>query len=263
MAINDWNLWHWLTAFQHELVLFAGVFFLIGALDDLAVDVTWLWLKLTGRAPTPVIERRRLQERALHARAAIFVPAWHEDKVIGATIAHMLAAWPQADMRIYVGVYRNDPATLAAAMTSAGGDGRVRVVIHDRGGPSTKADCLNRLYLAMEADEARTGGPFGYVVFHDAEDMVDPGALGLLDEAIADGIDFAQLPVEPLPQAGRHWLGSHYCEEFAEAHGKMMVVRGAIGAAIPAAGVGCAIARGALAGCVQRAERTFRSKRNR
>jgi adsorption protein B len=40
---------------------------------------------------------------------------------------------------------------------------------------------------------------------------------------------------------------SHYCEEFAEAHGKAMVVRDAIGAALPAAGVGCAFAQTMLA----------------
>ncbi len=91
---------------------------------------------------------------------------------------------------------------------------------------------------------------FSCVVFQDAEDLVDPAALGLLDRAIADGIDFAQLPVEPMVQADRSWfgrhLGSHYCEEFAEAHGKVMVVRDALGAALPGAGVGCAISRDAL-----------------
>ncbi|MDB5692598.1 MAG: glycosyl transferase family protein, partial [Alphaproteobacteria bacterium] len=35
----------------------------------------------------------------------------------------------------------------------------------------------------------------------------------------------------------------HYCDEFAEAHIKELVVREAVGAAIPLAGVGCAIAR--------------------
>ncbi|MEM9257876.1 MAG: glycosyltransferase family 2 protein, partial [Pseudomonadota bacterium] len=84
------------------------------------------------------------------------------------------------------------------------------------------------------------------VVFHDAEDMVDPAGLGLLDRAICEGADFVQLPVEPLPQAAKDWLGSHYCEEFAEAHGKAMVVRRALGAALPAAGVGCAVSRDAL-----------------
>ena len=131
-------------------------------------------------------------------------------------------------------------------MRGAPGDARLRLVVHDRMGPSTKADCLNRLYAAMEKDERRMGRDFAYVLFHDAEDLVDPAALGLLDRVIESGADFAQLPVEPLPQGGRRWLGSHYCEEFSEAHAKAMVVRDALGAALPAAGVGCAVSREAL-----------------
>lgn len=246
MNTTEWGAWHWLAALQHELLLFAGVFFLIGALDDLAIDLAWLWFRITGRAKTPTVDRSSLRERELEGRVAIFVPAWQESEVIGETIAHLLGVWPQRSLRLYVGIYRNDPDTLEAAMRGAGADSRLRLVIHDRHGPTTKADCLNRLFEAMSEDERREGGRFSAVVFHDAEDMVDPAGLGLLDMAIAGGADFAQLPVEPLPQAARHWLGSHYCEEFAEAHGKAMVVRDCFGAALPAAGVGCAISREAL-----------------
>lgn len=248
----EWGIWHWLVIFQHELLLFAGVFFLIGAVDDLAVDLAWLWLKLTGRANAQQVERTELRARELHGPAAVFVPTWQEAQVIGETISHMLGAWPHRNMRLYVGIYRNDACTLEAAMRSVRGDSRLRLVIHDRDGPSTKADCLNRLHQAMLDDERRAQTRFAYVVFHDAEDMVDPGGLALLDMAIERGIDFAQLPVEPLPQAARHWLGSHYCEEFAEAHGKAMVVRDALGAGLPAAGVGCAVARDALDRLAQR-----------
>ena len=250
MAFWDLDVWQWLALFQHELLLFAGVFFLIGAADDLAVDFAWLWLKLRNRAKTPVIDRQQLQNAPLSGPAAIFIPAWHESEVITDTVAHTLRAWPQQSLRLYVGCYRNDPDTIAAAMRAVSGDPRLRIVIHDRDGPSTKADCLNRLYSAMRDDERRMGLLFSCVVFQDAEDLVDPGALGLLDRAVADGVDFAQLPVEPLPQTGRGFfarhLGSHYCEEFAEAHGKLMVVRDALGAALPGAGVGCAISRDAL-----------------
>lgn len=250
MEITEWGLWHWLAAFQLELLLFAGVFFLIGALDDLAVDIAWLWLKLTGRAQTPRVSRDELRHRELHGSVAIYVPAWQEADVIAETIGHLLEAWPQRDLRLYVGIYRNDSATLEAAIGSMARrfdpETRLRLVIHDRDGPSTKADCLNRLFEVMCEDEVRGGHRFSAVVFHDAEDMVDPAGLGLLDLAIERGADFAQLPVEPIPQAARHWLGSHYCEEFAEAHGKAMVVRDALGAALPAAGVGCAVSRDAL-----------------
>jgi adsorption protein B len=180
----------------------------------------------------------------------VLIPAWQEAAVIGQTIRHLLAAWPQSGLSLYIGCYRNDPATLSAGIAAAHGDPRVRLVVHDRDGPTTKADCLNRLYAAIALDEERSGRRFASVVFHDAEDMVDPAALGLLDEFIAGGADFVQLPVEPLVPQGRGWLarhiGSHYCEEFAEAHGKALVVRDALGAGLPGAGVGCAASRQAL-----------------
>lgn len=230
---------------QHELLLFAGIFFLIGALDDLAVDIYWLWLRMTGRARTKRIDSALLVQQELSGQAAIFIPAWQEEQVIGDTIAHALKVWPQSNLRLYVGCYRNDWDTIRAAMAGAPNDPRLRLVFHDRAGPTTKADCLNRLYRALREDEERTGKKAHMVVFHDAEDLVDPAALPLLDQAIG-AAEFVQLPVLPLPQENSHWLGSHYCEEFAEAHGKTMVVRDALGAAVPAAGVGCAISRGAL-----------------
>jgi adsorption protein B len=246
----DFDIWYWIAVVQHELLLFAVVFFLIGAIDDFAVDAIWIWLKVRGRATTPRRDRGRLIARRLHGNAAVFIPAWSEALVLRHTIAHLTAAWPQAGLRVYVGCYRNDPATIAAAMQAARGDSRLRIVIHDCDGPTTKADCLNRLYRAMQQDEQREKRLFACIVFHDAEDLVDPAGLGLLDEAIAGGADFAQLPVEPIVRdkgglLSRH-LGSHYCEEFAEAHGKAMVVRGALGAGLPAAGVGCAVSRIAL-----------------
>lgn len=235
--------WQWLAVFQRELLLFAGVFFLLGALDDLAVDLCWFWLKCRGRVRDAIVDRERLRGNRLTGPTAVMIPAWDEALVLPITIAHILRAWPQENLHLYIGVYNNDPATKAAAQKGAAGDPRVRIVTIDVPGPSTKADCLNRLFTVLCEDEARRGEQFAALVFHDAEDLVDPAGLGLLDRAIADGADFAQLPVEPLPQSGRNWLGSHYCEEFAEAHGKAMVVRGALGAALPAAGVGCAVAR--------------------
>ena len=80
------------------------------------------------------------------------------------------------------------------------------------------------------------------VVLHDAEDMVDPAALVLLDRAVWRS-DFAQLPVMALPPSDSRWIASHYSDEFAESHAKAMVVRDALGCAIPGAGVGSAIAR--------------------
>ena len=236
----------WLALLEYELLLFAGVFFLLGALDDLAVDAVWAWLRLTGRATTPLLDRGATANRELADPVALFLPAWRESAVIGTTIAHARAAWPQSALTIYVGCYRNDPDTLTAAMQGASGDGRVRIVVLDRDGPTTKADCLNWLYHALADDERRGGYRTRMVLLHDAEDMVDPVALPVLETALREA-EFVQLPVLPEPQGGSRWIASHYCEEFAEAHGKAMVVRQAVGAGLPAAGVGCAIDRVTLA----------------
>ncbi|UIP08236.1 glycosyl transferase family protein [Erythrobacter sp. SDW2] len=230
-------------------MLFASLFFFLGAIDEFAVDGLWLWLKLRGRVETfrlePTSEASE-PPKPLKGKAAILVPAWQEATVIGATIAHALKVWGHADWTLYVGCYRNDPPTIMAVIDAAAGDARVKLVIHDAAGPTTKADCLNRLYRAVEDDEMRQGEPWRMILLQDAEDMVDPAALALLDAAM-DHADFAQLPVLPEALDRSRWIASHYCEEFAEAHGKSMVVRDALGAGLPSAGVGCAISRSQLA----------------
>ncbi len=239
------QLLRWLLVAEHELLLFAAFWFIISAIDEAAVDISWLWLRLGGRAGAGRVPVG-LAESPLLGRAAILVPAWHEDEVIGDMVAHTLKAWCQRDFIVYVGCYRNDPATLAAAAAGAGGDPRVRVVVNGIDGPTTKADCLNRLYAALRADEARSGVMYRNIVMHDAEDMVHPAALAVMDRALAE-VDFVQLPVRPEPQASSPWIAGHYSDEFTEAHAKSLVVRDALGAAIPAAGVGCGFSRGALA----------------
>lgn len=245
LPLFEITTWQLLILFQQELLFFAGIFFVIGAIDDFAVDFCWLWLKLKGRAHTEMVDCVSLAKADLAGEAAIFIPAWQEAEVIPDTIAHALGVWPHPNLRLYIGCYRNDPATIEAVMAAANGDPRLRLVVNDRAGPTTKADCLNRLYRALLEDEARAGRKARMVVFHDAEDMVDPAALKLLDLAI-ENADFVQLPVLALPQSNSRWIGSHYCEEFAESHGKGLVVRDALGAALPAAGVGCAVSRAAL-----------------
>jgi adsorption protein B len=240
------NAAEWLALIQHELFLFATFFFILGALDELAFDFAYVWLRLRGKIATGRIDEAELRARPLAGIAAIFVPAWDEARVIRPMLTHALLAWPQAEARFYVGCYRNDPATLEEASIVARCDARVHLVVHDRDGPTSKADCLNALYAALVAEEERAGQRARMVVLHDAEDMVDPAALAALDMAL-DHAEFVQLPVLALPQPNSRFVGSHYCDEFAEAHAKVMVVRSALGAGIPGAGVGCAVERRTLA----------------
>ncbi len=233
------------VAMQHEMLLFAGVFFLIGALDEFAVDIAYLWLRLTGRLGTGRIDAGDLAANTLAGDAAVFIPCWQEVRVIGATVRHALAVWPDPELTILIGCYANDPATLAVARALEKEDSRVRVVVNPQFGPTSKADCLNCLYRALEDEEAMRGRAFRMVVLHDAEDMVDPLALKLFDIAL-DHAAFVQLPVLALPKPGSRFVAGHYVDEFCEAHAKTMTVRDALGAGVPGAGVGCAVRRDAL-----------------
>ena len=230
-----------LQLLERELLLFAAFWFLVGALDDLGMDLCWIWLRITGRAGDGRISARD-QAAPLSGSIAVLIAAWQEEEVISHTIRHALSVWQQDDFTLYVGCYGNDPATVAAAMSGASGDSRVRVVIHEHAGPTTKADCLNRLYTALCEDERRYGNRFRSVVLHDSEDMVHPAELAVIDTGLGQ-FDFVQIPVRPEPQETSHWVAGHYTDEFAESHGKAMVVRNALGAALPAAGVGCGFRR--------------------
>ena len=239
----DWTLEAVLLA-ERELLLFAGFWLAIGLLDELAVDLAWFWLKVSGRARTRSLPPGYGQA-PLAGPMAVFIPAFAESAVIGTTIRHLLQTWQQSALRLYVGCYRNDPATLAAAVAAARNDPRLRLVLLAGHGPTTKADCLNRLYAALQADEQRSGRRFRGVILHDAEDMVHPAALEVIDTALA-AVDFVQLPVRPVVDNDNRWVSGHYADEFTEDHAKAMVVRDALGLPLPAAGVGCGLSRSAL-----------------
>ena len=230
-----------------ELALFAGVGFLLFALNDLLVDVIYfaraIWRALTVYTRYPRAFASALGGTAEPGFIAMFVPAWDESSVIASMLRATTGRLDHDNYRIFVGHYRNDPATAAAI--AAVSDERIEAVEVDGDGPTTKADCLNHLYDALVAHEIETGRSAAAVVLHDAEDVVHPLELRVFD-CLIDRAAVIQLPVLPLPDRHSRWISGHYCDEFAEAHIKELVVREAVGAAIPLAGVGCAIARKAL-----------------
>ena len=227
-----------------ELTLFAAAGFILLGIGDLAVDVTWVALRAKRMflrvKPASVAS---LAPPKAPGRLVIFVPAWQESDVIGPMLRHALRQFDHDDYLIYVGCYPNDAATAKAVR--AIGDPRVRAVVGWMPGPTTKADCLNSVWEALRADEAREGWRAKAVVLHDAEDVVHSAELRLFDSLI-ERFDLIQLPVLPLIDKGSRWIAGHYADEFAEAHGKEMVVREALGAGLPSAGVGCAISLDAL-----------------
>lgn len=221
-------------------MLFAAIGFLIGGIDDLLIDLTYMVARLRGRLRPAQAHTRTDASPPL----AIFVPAWDEAAVIAPMLRATLMRYDYRDYRIYVGAYPNDAATIAAVADVASGDARVRLVIGDAPGPTTKADCLNSLWRALIADEA-AGEAVDAVVLHDAEDLVHAHELRVFAACLATH-DAVQLPVLPLADPASPLIAGHYNDEFAEAHAKALVVRQALGAALPFAGVGCAISRAML-----------------
>jgi bacteriophage N4 adsorption protein B len=238
-------VWEILVAIHRELILFAVAGFLVGGLDDLLIDLIWIvrtvWRRLTVYRRHPRAAASMLRP-ALPGRIAVFVPAWQEDGVIGPMLANARRAWGSANHIVYVGVYPNDRATQAAVQPFTGD--HVRMVMCPDPGPTTKADCLNAMWRSLLRDE-RVDGRAKAIVLHDAEDIVHSAELRVFD-ALIERFALVQLPVLPLIDTQSRWIGGHYNDEFAEAHGKTIVVREAIGAGIPSAGVGSAFSRAML-----------------
>lgn len=231
-----------------EALLFATVGIALGGIDDLAVDFAFFirtgWQRVVRRRTTPAMLADFAAPQPM-GRIAIFVAAWDEADVIGPMLDTALARIDYPDYRIYVGTYPNDPATVAAVAAVAVRDDRVRLVIGTDPGPTTKAGNLNTIWRTLADDERSDGIRARAIVLHDAEDVVHAKELRIFDRLIGP-YSAVQLPVLPMVQHGSRLVSGHYCDEFAEAHAKQLVVRQLLGVGLPLAGVGCAISREAL-----------------
>jgi bacteriophage N4 adsorption protein B len=232
-----------------ELLLFSGFWFLIGALDDFLVDIIWIARRIFRRLVyyrrSPPMSIDHLPEPEQQAQMAVFIPTWNEAAVIGQMLQRCLNVWKDDRYLIYVGCYPNDEEGISAIKHAAQDDPRTRIIMCESPGPTTKADCLNHLWQAMILEELRCGKKMKAIILHDAEDMIHADELRLYDVLIEKNA-VVQTPVIPIRVPGSRWVSGHYCDEFAESHGKSMVVREALGVPLPLAGVGCAIERNIL-----------------
>src|SRR6476660_7129772 len=114
-----------LSRLAAELALFAGVGFLFFALNDLVVDVIYFSRRLWRLATVYRRYRRTFASFYVFNPSprfmAVFVPAWDESSVIASMLTATLTRLDYDNYRIFVGFYRNDPATAAAvrAITDA------------------------------------------------------------------------------------------------------------------------------------------------
>jgi len=224
------SLWPWLLGTLAVALLISGIDDFIPVLICLAHRIRYG--KAGEREAGPSAERR----------IAIFVPCWKESDVIGNMVRHNLAAIRYRNFDFFLGVYPNDEATLAATTQLAEVFHNVHVAECAKPGPTSKADCLNWVYRRMLRFENDHGAYFDTIVLHDAEDMIHPEALGLIDRERTT-YAMVQVPVLPLATKPQEVTHGVYCDEFAEFQTIDMHARQFSGSFVPSNGVGTGFAR--------------------
>lgn len=220
----------------------AALVIFLNGLDDTFLDLSWLVARIFTheRKPTDTMLETKAEQWA-----AIFVPAWQEDAVIGSMLRRLGGTMNYRNFRIFVAVYPNDPATRAQVNKAAEDALQVQMVVLERPGPTSKADALNQLVMAARRYEQSNGIRFGFTVLHDAEDIVHPMSLKVMNWYI-EFASMVQLPVLSLNRKWHHLVAGTYMDEFAELHSKEMWLRSRVNGQVPSSGVATAFARDAF-----------------
>lgn len=224
--------------------------FLLSGIDDLipllicAFEVCHRKLARSRRSAGQDTEGQPVMP-AGQRRIAIFVPCWKESAVIGNMVRHNLAAIRYRNFDFFLGVYPNDEDTVHVAEQLAAEFANVHVACCPNPGPTSKADCLNGVYARMERLEDERGIAFDTIVLHDAEDLIHPQALELINRE-RNRFEMVQVPVLPLPTGFSDVTHGVYCDEFAEYQTIDMRARQASKSFIPSNGVGTGFAREVL-----------------
>lgn len=216
----------------------------ISGLDDLFVDLYYWFHHLFAKKKFNKYTYASAEK--LHDIAekpiAIFTPAWHEYDVIEQMLTNACQTIQYKNYDIFVGVYPNDPETIAKVEAVSKRFPNVHAVVSENPGPSTKADNLNQIHEGMLRWENRTGVRYDIILMHDAEDIIHPMSLKI-NNALIPEYDMVQLPVFPLDASHASLVHWTYADEFAEYHTKDLFVRQHFSGFVPSAGVGTAFNR--------------------
>jgi bacteriophage N4 adsorption protein B len=223
----------------YNLMYGVAIFLFFSGIEDLAVDLYYWILTLFY---TKWIERLRgLPLSKLNGTSekpiAIYIPAWHESIVIGHMLENACSTIRYESYDIFVGVYPNDKETIAAVEEMAKEYSHIHAIIGTDPGPTTKADNLNQIHQGMRRHENLTGIRYDIIIMHDAEDVIHPMSLKVVNYFVPD-YDMVQLPVFPLEVSYHNIIEWTYADEFAENHLKDLIVRQHFAGYIPSAGVG-------------------------
>lgn len=224
----------WASALLPVLIWLA-VYLLLSGLDDLALDVVWLFAARRSSAPAQPVS-------GPEKRIAILLPLWKEAGVIERMLDHNLASIRYRNYEILAGVYANDEETRRAVERAAARHPQVRAALVPHDGPTSKADCLNWIYQRLIEQEMHGGAAADIVLIHDAEDLIHPDSLTLVSRLTTEA-GMVQVPVLALATPLHELTHGVYCDDFAESQTKDLVVRAALGGFLPGCGVGTAFRR--------------------
>ncbi|WP_122664231.1 glycosyl transferase family protein [Pseudomonas viridiflava] len=242
---------YWLAhyySFLEVATIVVAILILISSLDDLFIDL-WYWSRRIFRRFTAGRKYRPLTAEQLIARdeqpLAIMVPAWLEYDVIAPMIENMVSTLDYQNYVVFVGTYINDQRTIDEVERMRRRYKQLHRVEVPHDGPTCKADCLNWVIQAIFLHEKTHGMTFAGVVLHDSEDVLHPLELRLFNYLLPRK-DMIQLPVVSLERNWYEWVAGTYMDEFAEWHGKDLVVRESMSDTVPSAGVGTCFSHRAL-----------------
>ncbi len=184
---------------------------------------------------------------------AIGIAAWHESNVIESVVKNVIESncYPESMYHLFIGVYPNDPETVAKVQRLESQYSNIHAVINNMDGPTSKAQNLNNVIRQMKAYEQANGLRFAALNIHDSEDVIHPFELYATNYYI-DQYDALQFPVFPILRMPtfKNFFSSMttatYADEFAENHFFTMVGRYSTGAFVPSAGTGLALSHKVL-----------------
>lgn len=230
------------------LAILIAIIIAISSIDDLIIDLIY-WIRRVIRSRTIYLKTPKMQYSSLlgieEKPLAIMVPAWHETGVIGKMAELAAVTLDYENYHIFVGTYPNDPETQLDVDKVCAVFPNVHKVVCARPGPTSKADCLNNVLDAILQFELQASLQFSGFILHDSEDVVSPLELRLFNYLLPKN-DLIQIPVYPFEKSWHNFTCMHYLDEFAELHGKDIVVREAMAGQVPSAGVGTCFSRKAV-----------------
>ncbi|RMV77482.1 Bacteriophage N4 adsorption protein B [Pseudomonas amygdali pv. sesami] len=236
-----WPYWlaHYYSVLEVATIV-VGLIILVSSIDDLFIDI-WYWARRLYRKFTAERRYRPLTAEQLIARdeqpLAIMVPAWLEYDVIAPMIENMESTLDYQNYVVFVGTYINDQRTIDEVERMRRRYKQLHRVEVPHAGPTCKADCLNWVIQAIFLYEKTHAVQFAGTILHDSEDVLHPLELRLFNYLLPRK-DMIQLPVVSLERNWYEWVAGTYMDEFAEWHGKDLVVRESMTDTVPSAGVG-------------------------